>query len=138
MIERQHVTREMRRQQVERCLAADMTVREWCELNGVSKSTMYYWMARLRKEEPGLFGDPTCGEWIELSRGSIAARTALAVRTGDAAGALPDVEGSPRPMPVDANAAGAVVVRLNGADVVVPEGASGEHLSMVLRAVASL
>jgi transposase-like protein len=122
MSERQHMTREMRRQQVERCLAADMTVKEWCELNGVSKSTMYYWMARLRREEPGLFGDPTCGEWIELSRGSISARTALSVRPAEA----------------PAHPAGALVVRVNGADVVVPEGASEAHVSLVLRAVATL
>ena len=83
MAERQRMTREQRREQVERCLAAGMTVKEWCELNHVSKSTMYYWMERLRKEEPDLFGDPTCGEWIEMSRGSIAARTALTVRAGD-------------------------------------------------------
>ena len=135
MTERQHITREYRRKQVERCLAADMTVREWCELNHVSKSTMYYWMGRLRKEEPEMFGDPTCGEWIELSRGSIAARTALAVRRED------------DPTAADHNSAGeaaatvtgsALVVRVNGADVVVPEGASEAHLSMVLRAVASL
>ena len=136
MSERQHMTREMRRQQVERCLAADMTVKEWCELNGVSKSTMYYWMARLRREEPGLFGDPTCGEWIELSKGSISARTALAVRPQEPTGgpsALPEGEaGTP------ARPSGALVVRVNGADVVVPEGASEAHLSMVLRAVASL
>lgn len=136
MTGRQHMTREMRREQVERCLAADMTVKEWCELNGVSKSTMYYWMARLRREEPGLFGDPTCGEWIELSKGSISARTALAVRPQEPTGglsALPEGEaGTP------ARPSGALVVRVNGADVVVPEGASEAHLSMVLRAVASL
>lgn len=135
MSERQHMTREMRRQQVERCLAADMTVKEWCELNGVSKSTMYYWMARLRKEEPGLFGDPTCGEWIELSRGSISARTALAVRPADAAATAPGPGGASE---APAHPAGALVVRVNGADVVVPEGASEAHLSLVLRAVASL
>ena len=136
MNKRQHVTREMRREQVERCLAADMTVKEWCELNGVSKSTMYYWMARLRKEEPGLFGDPTCGEWIELSKGSISARTALAVRPQEPTGglsALPEGEAGTPALP-----SGALVVRVNGADVVVPEGASEAHLSMVLRAVASL
>ena len=136
MTGRQHMTREMRREQVERCLAAAMTVKEWCELNGVSKSTMYYWMARLRREEPGLFGDPTCGEWIELSKGSISARTALAVRPQEPTGgpsALPEGEaGTP------ARPSGALVVRVNGADVVVPEGASEAHLSMVLRAVASL
>ena len=130
MNERQRMTREQRREQVERCLAADMTVKEWCELNGVSKSTMYYWMARLRKEEPGLFGDPTCGEWIELSRGSIAARTALTVRSDDAPAATGPTGG--------AAAGNALVVRVNGADVVVPEGASEAHVALVLRAVASL
>ena len=134
MADRQRMTREQRREQVERCLAADMTVKEWCELNHVSKSTMYYWMGRLRKEEPGLFGDPTCGEWIELSRGSIAARTALAV--------IPEAGPSSATAPVSAipckDAAGALVVRLNGADVVVPDGTAEPHLSMVLRAVASL
>ena len=135
MSERQHMTREMRRQQVERCLAADMTVKEWCELNGVSKSTMYYWMGRLRKEEPGLFGDPTCGEWIELSKGSIAARTALAVRPTEAATAAPGQEVEAE---APAQPAGALVVRVNGDDVVVPEGASEAHVSLVLRVVASL
>ena len=133
MNERQRMTRERRREQVERCLAADMTVKAWCELNGVSASTMYYWMGRLRKEEPGLFGDPTCGEWIELSRGSIAARTALAVRRGD--GPAPAGHGSAGRAAATGNA---LVVRVNGADVVVPEGASEAHLSMVLRAVSSL
>ena len=131
MNERQRMTREQRRGQVERYLATDMTVAEWCELNHVSKSTMYYWMGRLRKEEPGLFGDPTCGEWIELSRGSVAARTALAVRPREEAPAGHDSAGR-------AAAGNALVVRLNGADVVVPEGASEAHLSLVLRAVASL
>ena len=41
MNERQRMTRERRREQAERCLAVDMTVKEWCELNGVSTSTMY-------------------------------------------------------------------------------------------------
>ena len=135
MTGRQHMTREQRRQQVERCLAADMAVKEWCELNGVSKSTVYYWMGRLRKEEPGLFGDPTCGEWIELSKGSIAARTALAVRPTEAATAAPGQEVEAE---APAQPAGALVVRVNGADVVVPEGASEAHVSLVLRVVASL
>ena len=49
MPERQRMTREQHREQAERCLAAGMTVKEWCELNHVSRSTMYYWMGRLRK-----------------------------------------------------------------------------------------
>ena len=119
MNERQHATREMRRQQVERYLATDMTVREWCELNHVSKSTMYYWMARLRKEEPGLFGDPTCGEWIELSRGSIAAGRTLAVRPADAPAVAPARHEPKVSSEAQDRPAGALVVRVNGADVVV-------------------
>lgn len=135
MDKRQEQTRRVRREQVERYLATDMTVAEWCELNHLSKSTMYYWMARLRKEEPGLFGDPTCGEWIELSRESAAARTALAVRRdGAPAESAHAAVGDAAP-----GASGtALVVRVNGADVVVPEGASEAHVSLVLRAVASL
>ena len=137
MTPRQMQNRAMRREQVERCLAADMTVKEWCELNKVSESTMYRWMSVFRREEPGLFSDPTCGEWIELSRGSITARTALAVRPADDAPEAdrPDDGGEPAGGCVAANA---LVVRVNGADVVVPEGVSEAHLAMALRAVAAL
>ena len=120
-------TRSMRREQVERCLSTTMTVKGWCELNGVPTSTMYYWMARFRKEEPELFGGPGAGEWIEVTRESIAARSALAKR-GEA-GAATGAEAPPGQ---------AVVVRLNGADVVVPDGIAEEHAARVLRAVASL
>ena len=83
MTPQQMQNRALRREQVERCLAADMSIKEWCELNRVSESTMYRWRSVFRREEPELFSDPTQGEWIELSRGSIAARTALAVRPAD-------------------------------------------------------
>ena len=136
MTAQQAQNRALRREQVERFLATDMTVREWCELNKVSESTMYRWMSVFRREEPDLFADPTCGEWIELSRGSVAARTALAVRPDDDA-AGPEAEaadgGASR-----ADVASALVVRVNGDDVVVPEGVSGRHLAVVLRAVAAL
>jgi hypothetical protein len=129
--------RALRREQVERYLATDMTLKEWCGLNHVSESTMYRWMAVFRREEPGMFADPTHGEWIELSRGSIAARTALAVRAADE-------EPGPRTEPTEEGAAHAgvsavaLVVRANGADVVVPEGVTEAHLAMVLRAVTKL
>lgn len=87
MTDRKEQTRRMRRDQVECWLAAVMTVRAWCSTNGVSASMTYYWMARFRKDESRLFGDPTCEEWIELSRGSLAAWTALAVREAGAADA---------------------------------------------------
>ena len=84
-----------------------------------------------------MFVDPTHGEWIELSRGSIAARTALAVRPADdAPEAGAPAEGD---APTGGNvAANALVVRINGADVMVPEGVPEPHVAMVLRAVAAL
>lgn len=42
--------RDMWAGRVERCLAADMTVKEWCGLNKVSESSLYKWMARFRRE----------------------------------------------------------------------------------------
>ena len=134
----QRQNRAMRREQVERCLAADMTVKEWCELNKVSESTMYRWMSVFRREEPDMFADPTHGEWIELSRSSIRARTALATRpAGEPLADAPAAVGTPAPA-CGVSAADALVVRINGADVVVPEGVSEPHLSTVLRAVAAL
>jgi len=71
--------RSMRRERVERCLSTTgMTVKGWCRLNGVAPSTMCYWMSRFRKEEPRLFAGPNAGEWVDITRGSIAARAALA------------------------------------------------------------
>ena len=135
MTPQQIQNRAMRREQVERCLAADMSIKEWCELNKVSESTMYRWMAVFRREEPDLFADPTCGEWIELSRGSLAARTALAVRPKDNGS---EVEVVDRAATGDGGPANALVVRMGRADVIVPEGVAEPHLAMVLRAVASL
>ena len=128
----------MRREQVERCLSTTgMTIKEWCGLNGVAPSTMYYWMSRFRKEETELFGRPNATEWIEVTRESIAARTALAKREGTAVPA-DTASGKTVAGPDGAPAGSAVVVRLNGADVVVPDGAAERHVASVLRAVASL
>ena len=137
MTPQQMQNRAMRREQVERCLAADMTIKEWCELNKVSESTMYRWMSVFRREEPDVFADPTHGEWIELSRGSIAARTALAVRPADDAPEAGAPAGGDAPTGGNV-AANALVVRINGADVMVPEGVPEPHVAMVLRAVAAL
>ena len=47
--------RDMWAGRIERCLAADTTVREWCRLNKVAESSLYSWMARFREEEPDRF-----------------------------------------------------------------------------------
>ena len=71
--------REMRRVQVEQYLASGMRIRTWCKLNRVPSSTLYYWVDYFRNHEPEMFDSPTRKEWIELSRDSIKAKSALAV-----------------------------------------------------------
>ena len=45
--------RDMWAGRIERCLSANMTIKEWCGLNKVSESNLYRWMACFREEEPG-------------------------------------------------------------------------------------
>ena len=129
--------RSMRREQVVRCLSTTMTIKDWCALNGVPQSTMYGWMSRFRKEEPELFESPSSGEWIELSREAVSARTALATRPDaiPAHHAPTSASASPAGSPRDASA---IVVSMNGAAVAVPPGSAEADIATVLRAVASL
>ena len=125
----------MRREQVERCLATTMTIRDWCALNKVPPSTMYAWMARFRKEEPDLFERPNAAQWIELSKDAIAARTALAPAAADVSGgvAAPIAENDAADIPSTP-----IIVHMNGVDVAVPAGAPEASIASVLKAVAAL
>ena len=53
-----------------RCLAADMTVKEWCRLNKVAESSLYKWMARFREEDPERFPrrSSEASSWIKVTR----------------------------------------------------------------------
>lgn len=42
---------EERMAQARECVESGLTVRAWCEANGVPAGTMYRWVARLRDEE---------------------------------------------------------------------------------------
>lgn len=44
------ISREERARQVAECEASGLTVREWCEANGVPEATMHWWRRRLREE----------------------------------------------------------------------------------------
>ena len=44
------------RVRVERLLATDMTVKEWCEANRKSESAMFRWIGYFADHEPELFG----------------------------------------------------------------------------------
>lgn len=43
--------RDMWAGRIERCLAADTTVKEWCSLNKVAESSLCKWIARFREED---------------------------------------------------------------------------------------
>ena len=66
--------REMWAGRIERCLSADMTIKQWCGLDKVSESGLYRWMARFREEEPGRFPRRSSGasNWIKVTSAGIA------------------------------------------------------------------
>ena len=72
--------RDMWAGRIERCLAADMTVKEWCALNKVAESSLCKWMTRFREEEPRpLF--PQVERGVELDEGRASRPRAAALRT---------------------------------------------------------
>lgn len=72
--------RDMWAERIERCLAADMTVKEWYALNKVAESSLCKWMTRFREEESRpLF--PQVERDVELDEGhALRARFPLPVR----------------------------------------------------------
>ena len=71
--------RDMRTGRIERCLAADMTAKEWCALNKVAESSLCKWAARFREEElRPLF--PQVERGVELDEGHASLPRAAALR----------------------------------------------------------
>lgn len=135
----------MRREQVERFLASDSTVSEWCRLNKVSESTFYKWMAYFREAEPESFAGPgRAGKWIEVSRAELAASTALAVTGPAGARVAPAAPGHATAVPVrpldkaPAACAPAITARVNSVELSIPPGAAEADISAVMRAAMSL
>jgi transposase len=60
--------RNMWRERIEQCLSSGMSNKEWCLLNGVSRSTFYFWVARFKKEELSLLTAQNTAEWIEVTK----------------------------------------------------------------------
>lgn len=44
-------SKEERLAQARECLDSGMPLKDWCEQNGVSKTTLYPWVLKLRKQE---------------------------------------------------------------------------------------
>lgn len=136
------------RTQVERLLATDMTVKEWCEANRKSESAMFRWIGYFADHEPELFGgaaniaDRDGCKWIMKTRENMRASTALAAPAAEAPGAFVRIDAAGLAAmpgyPPSRGRAPAITVAVNGAEVSVPEGCGEAHIASVLRAAASL
>lgn len=146
------LSREQWRTQVERYLASDMSVAEWCRVNRLSESSMFKWIGHFADREPELFGGPQniedrdrCG-WIGKTRENMRASAALGCRADPAPGggflridaaSLASFAGPSASAP-GPSGAGFASVELNGAVVRVPAGFPARDVAAVLEAVASL
>ena len=62
--------RDMRAGRIERCLVADMTVKERYALNRVVGLSLHKWMARFREEDPDRFPrrSSEASSWMRVAR----------------------------------------------------------------------
>lgn len=108
--------RDMWAGRIERCLAADMTVKEWCALNKVAESSLYKWIAHFREEDPDRFPrrSSEASSWMKVTRRGIADAVAIVAAPGGGGGVA--VSDPPRPQDGSERAqgpAGAVNLNLN-------------------------
>ena len=143
--------KELWRARVERLLATDMSVSEWCAANRVSESATYRWLGVFADTEPELFGgaqniaDRDRNAWLVKTRENMRGLAAPIVPVGKggpasrefvridvaslSAHAAPAVAG---PAPA------AITVSIGGAVVSVPAGSAAADVACVLGAVSRL
>lgn len=127
--------REMRRVQVEQYLASGMRICTWCKLNRVPSSTLYYWVDYFRNHEPEMFDSPTRKEWIELSRNSIKAKSALAVVNHAAPSPAPRDDST---LYSDGINCSPIVVNLPQATITIPPHTQKADIQKVIKVIANL
>lgn len=127
--------REMRRVQVEQYLASGMRIRTWCKLNRVPSSTLYYWVDYFRNHEPEMFDSPTRKEWIELSRDSTKAKSALAVVNHAAPSPAPRDDST---LYSDGINCSPIVVNLPQATITIPPHTQKTDIQKVIEVIANL
>lgn len=129
--------RDMWAGRIERCLAADMTVKEWCSLNKVAESSLYKWMARFREEDPERFPrrSSETSNWMKVTRRGIADAAAIvpaasveAAEPADAVRAQCSAAGPAAPIR-------ALVGRV---ELAIPADAAEADIAAAMRAAASL
>jgi hypothetical protein len=142
--------KELWRARVERLLATDMSVSEWCEANRVSESAAYRWLGVFADTEPELFGgaqniaDRDRNAWLVRTRENMRGLSAPIVPIGkdepasrefvriDVASLAAQPELAPaRPAPT-------ITVSIGAAVVSVPAGSAPADVACVLGAVSRL
>ena len=142
-------TKELWRSRIERLLATDMGVTEWCKANKVSDSSMFKWIGYFADTEPELFGgeqniaDRNSAKWIIRTRENMRASSAPIVPASnpgrgfvriDVAGlACEGPAAPPGPCRVEP-----ITVTIGAAVVSVPAGSGARDVSLVLEAVSRL
>lgn len=144
-------TKELWRSRIERLLATDMSVAEWCAVNKVSESATYVWLGRFADAEPELFGgeqniaDRNQSKWITKTRDNMRASSAPIVPAGkdradagfvriDVAGlACASANASSNPRRADP-----ITVSIGPATVSVPANSALADVACVLKAVSAL
>lgn len=136
--------RDMWAGRIERCLAADMTVKEWCTLNKVAESSLYKWMARFREEDPNRFPrrSSEASSWMKVARRGIADAVAIVAAPGGGVA----VSDPPRPQdgseraqgPAGAGAQMSIRALVGRVELAIPAGAAEADIAAAMRAAASL
>ena len=142
-------SKEYWRCQVERLLATDMSVRQWCEINRVCSATMYGWLSMFAECEPELFGgasniaDKKKWRWVESTWNNM--RDAKAIVPALAASGFLVVDSADLTASVDENQLkhdstllGAITVAINGTTTTILPGTAKADIANVLSVVASL
>ena len=124
--------KELWRARVERLLATDMSVSEWCAANKVSESATYRWLGVFADSEPELSGgaqniaDRDRNAWLVKTRENMRGLSAPIVPAG---------QGFVR---VEPGLAPAITVPIGPAVVSVPAGSAAADVARVLEAVSRL
>ena len=129
------------REIIERCLCSGLPVNRWCELNKIAPSTLYFWMAKFRKEEAGLFEHQNTSEWIEITKEKLAANVALAKPAKGKA--IVDARQAPEtrnPIKHQACAQSApdIRARIGGVEMNIAPGSALTDIEVVFKAAMSL
>ena len=136
--------KELWRARVERLLATDMSVSEWCAANRVSESATYRWLGVFADTEPELFGgaqniaDRDKSKWITKTRENMRASSAPIVPASQEFVRIDVASLAACAEPGPAAPAPAITVSIGAAVVSVPAGSAAADVAVVLGAVSRL